>query len=46
MQVKQTFRVEGMSCAVCALNVENTLKSQSGVSEAKVNFANATVFVQ
>jgi len=46
MQVKQTFRVEGMSCAVCALNVENTLKMQAGVSEVRVNFANTTAFVQ
>ena len=35
----------GMSCAVCALNVETTLGAQAGVYEAKVNFAASTVLV-
>ena len=35
----------GMSCAVCALNVETTLGAQEGVYEAKVNFAGSTVLV-
>ena len=44
--IKKTFQVTGMSCAVCALNVETTLNAQAGVKEAKVNFANATVSVE
>ena len=44
--IKKTFQVTGMSCAVCALNVETTLNAREGVKEAKVNFANATVAVE
>lgn len=44
--IKRTFQVTGMSCAVCALNVETTLNAQKGVKEAKVNFANASVSVE
>ena len=45
IHTKETFQVLGMSCAVCALNVETTLGAQEGVYEAKVNFAGSTVFV-
>lgn len=44
--IKKIFQVEGMSCAVCALNVETALNACSGVKEAKVNFANGTVMVE
>ena len=44
--VKKIFQVGGMSCAVCALNVETTLNACPGVKEAKVNFANGTVTVE
>ena len=42
IHTKETFQVLGMSCAVCALNVETTLGAQEGVYEAKVNFAGST----
>ena len=45
IHTKETFQVLGMSCAVCALNVETTLGAQAGVYEAKVNFAASTVLV-
>ncbi len=45
IHTKETFLVLGMSCAVCALNVETTLGAQEGVYEAKVNFAGSTVLV-
>ncbi|MFR6543737.1 MAG: heavy metal translocating P-type ATPase [Butyricimonas virosa] len=45
IHTKETFQVLGMSCAVCALNVETTLGAQEGVYEAKVNFAGSTVLV-
>ena len=35
IHTKATFQVLGMSCAVCALNVETTLGAQEGVYEAK-----------
>lgn len=43
--IKQTFQVTGMSCASCAISVETAIGAQNGVNEAKVNFANSTVFV-
>ena len=42
---KQTFPVEGMSCASCASSIESMLRSQEGVQEANVNFAGKTVQV-
>ena len=35
-----------MSCAVCAKNVENTVKGLPGVEEASVNFAANTLSVK
>ena len=37
--VKQTFPVKGMSCAMCAMHVEKALKSCKGVQDAAVNLA-------
>lgn len=44
--VKQVFPVTGMSCASCALNIEKALRSQKGVKEANVNYANANATVE
>lgn len=44
--IKNTYRVEGMSCAVCAQNVESMLSSLDGVKTAQVNFAVSNVFVE
>ncbi len=43
---KETYKVEGMSCAVCAQNVESMLSSLNGVKSAHVNFASASVLVE
>lgn len=43
--IKKTYPVTGMSCAKCALNVENKLKAHPGVINASVNFAGSTVLV-
>jgi Cu2+-exporting ATPase len=40
-----TLPVTGMSCAACAVSVESMLKAQEGVSDAGVNFANQTAWV-
>ncbi len=45
-EIKMTFPVEGMSCAVCASNVEKALNSCTGVTRATVNFAAATANVE
>jgi P-type Cu2+ transporter len=42
----QTYVVSGMSCASCALNVEKTLKRQTGVVNASVNYADGTAIVE
>ncbi len=43
---KETYDVEGMSCAVCAQSVEAMLSSLDGVKSASVNFASASVLVE
>ncbi|MFS8082290.1 MAG: heavy metal translocating P-type ATPase [Ginsengibacter sp.] len=37
---KSNFPVTGMSCASCAVNVQNTLQKQPGIIHASVNYAN------
>lgn len=43
---KKEFPITGMSCAGCAVSVESMLKSQKGVIQAAVNFANNTALVE
>jgi Cu2+-exporting ATPase len=42
----QTFPVDGMSCASCALSVEDVLNKSEGVISAHVNFANKQATVE
>lgn len=44
--IKKSFPVLEMSCASCALNVEKTLKKQTGVLFANVNYANASANIE
>jgi len=37
--VSKTMKIEGMTCASCAKNVEKATKKLNGVTEANVNFA-------
>jgi len=43
---KETYPVEGMSCAVCAQSVESILSSLNGVVNATVNYASSSVFIE
>jgi P-type Cu2+ transporter len=43
--IKETFPVIGMTCASCAVSVESTLKSLTGVRDASVNFADQSTNV-
>jgi P-type Cu2+ transporter len=43
---KISLPVLEMSCASCAMNVENRLKEQTGVVNAAVNYANETAFIE
>ena len=42
---KETFLVQGMSCAACATSVESMLNHTEGVQEAEVNFPNQQVTI-
>jgi P-type Cu2+ transporter len=44
--IKKTFPVLEMTCASCAVSTESMIRSLPGVTEASVNFANATVQVE
>ncbi len=44
--IKETYPVEGMSCASCAKSVESMLSSLQGIKQANVNYANASVLVE
>jgi len=44
--VKKSFPVLQMTCASCAVSVEGIIKSQAGVIDANVNYANAKVSVE
>ncbi|MFW6100634.1 MAG: heavy metal translocating P-type ATPase [Bacteroidota bacterium] len=42
---RRNFKVEGMHCASCASSIESMLGSEEGVDQARVNFADESVFV-
>lgn len=42
MENKKIFRVKGMHCASCAVNIEKTLKNSEGVNSAEVNYGTET----
>lgn len=44
--VRKSFPITGLSCASCAVSVETMLKSQKGVIDAGVNFANSSANVE
>ncbi|MCL6614863.1 MAG: heavy-metal-associated domain-containing protein, partial [Firmicutes bacterium] len=43
---KETLKVEGMSCASCALRIEKNLSALPGVKSAAVNFATEKAVVE
>lgn len=43
--VKETYVVEGMSCASCAASIEKVLNKMDGIESASVNFATETVSI-
>lgn len=44
--MKNTFKIEGMTCSACANRVERVIKKLEGVEEASVNFATETLMVK
>lgn len=43
--MKKTLPVIGMACSACSANVENKLRSITGISEATVNLVGRTAFI-
>ena len=43
---KRIFKIQGMHCASCALNIESSLKKVEGVRSAKVNFAFKKLYIE
>lgn len=43
---KKILKITGMHCASCAINIENDLKKEKGVSSASVNFATKKAMVE
>ncbi len=37
---KKTFKITGMSCAPCSINIDGTLEDTDGVNEANTSYAN------
>ncbi len=46
MVKKETFEIEGMTCASCATTIETELNNLEGMKEANVNFANDSARVE
>ena len=44
--MKKTYKIEGMTCASCALNIEKSVSKVKGVSKANVNFAMKKLYVE
>lgn len=44
--IRKNFPVVGMSCTSCAVSIESSLKSISGVIDAGVNFANESAWAE
>ncbi|WP_143959596.1 heavy metal translocating P-type ATPase [Litoribacter populi] len=44
--MKKEFPVSGMSCAACAVSVENVLKTYPGVKKVSVNYATHSALVE
>ena len=44
-QKKEILRIGGMSCAACAVKIEESVKKVPGVSDAVANYGNNTATV-
>ncbi|MFH1841543.1 MAG: heavy metal translocating P-type ATPase [Candidatus Nealsonbacteria bacterium] len=46
MATKTIFKISGMHCASCAVNIENALKKEAGIKSANVNFASEKLYLE
>lgn len=44
--VKKKFKIEGMHCTSCAMNIDSELEDTEGVKSASTNFAKCIVDVE
>ena len=44
--MKKIFRIEGMHCASCAMNIEKSIKKIKDIKSASVNFATKKLYVE
>lgn len=44
--IKETLRIGGMSCAACAVKIEESVRKVDGVEEATANYGNNTMTVE
>lgn len=44
--IKKDFKIKGMHCAACALNIEKALKKEKSIKKASVNFAMEKVYLE
>jgi Cu+-exporting ATPase len=44
--MKQTFNVEGMTCAACSSAVERIVRKQAGIEKASVNLATKKLAIE
>lgn len=44
--IKESYKVEGMTCASCAMTIENSLQKLKGIAKASVNLASEKLTVE
>ncbi len=44
--IKKTFKIEGMHCASCAMNIDGELEDTAGVKDVRTNYAKALTEVE
>ncbi len=42
MNKKVIFKIQGMHCTSCAMNIDGELEDTEGIKEAKTNYAKTT----
>lgn len=44
--IKKIFKIEGMHCASCAMNIDGELEDTAGVKDVRTNYAKALTEVE
>ena len=46
MTIEKIYKIEGMHCGSCAINIEKSIKKIKGVKSASVNFATKKLYIE